>query len=617
MSLLIADIETDGLLPDLTRIWCLGVSEGGERTLYADQEGCNPLSEGFARLRRAKKVVFHNGLEFDYWAINRFSPGTLRFEQIVDTLVMSRLLNPEERAHSLGAWGERLNYPKVEHEDWSQWSPEMAHRCLEDVGLSTRLYEHLSAKLVGWGESVDLEHQVAFIMAVQKHHGFRLDLEKACVLAAELAQERADIQQSLRERWEAQWEPERADWDFKNRRWSNVRVTDPGDVPFLNKDGSVTKRPYVAPYTKVTLKPFEPTSRPQIAQRLSAQYGWKPRRFTPTGSAQIDDAVLADLKYEEAQALARTFRLTKLLGMISEGDNAWLKLEKDGYVHGSVNPNGAVTGRMSHFSPNMAQVDKKEPRMREVWLPDEGDVLLGADAEGLELRMLAHYLARYDNGAYSVVVVEGKKEDGSDVHSRTMKLVGLYSRDNAKRVIYAMIYGAGDTKLGLIITEDAHMAGKSLGGRPSNLGREARAALETGIVGLKDLNRTVKRRVKTPGYITGLDGRHIRIRSEHSALNTLLQGAGAVVMKKALAIFWFERAVAAGYIDRETYLPVPNTFKPCANVHDEVQFSVRPDLAPLIGEMFAGSITEAGTRLGVRCPLSGSYDVGANWKETH
>lgn len=222
--------------------------------------------------------------------------------------------------------------------------------------------------------------------------------------------------------------------------------------------------------------------------------------------------------------------------------------------------------------------------------------------------MLGHYLAKWDGGTFYRAVIEGKKEDGTDVHSLNQQAIGLYDRDNAKTFVYALIYGAGDAKLGMTIIEDADKAGKPRPkGSPYAIGKAARSRIENNIVGLGKLVRAVQKRTNQ-GWLRGLDGRKVHIRSAHSALNTLLQSAGALVMKWAMLCFWEKERASHGRV-----------YWFCANVHDEQQFEVLADLGfpEEIGQAFADAITEAGVRLGVRCPLSGSFDVGDNWAETH
>lgn len=622
MTTLVADTETDGLLPTMTRLWCLTV--GDPRTeevdLYADQPGYPPISEGIARLQTATRIVFHNALGFDFFAINKVFPGALSFDQFYDSLVVSRLVDPESRAHSLGAWGERLGHAKPEHDEWDRWSPAMGVRCVEDTKIGIKVFRNLWRKSRDWGDSVSLEHQVRFAVALQEQNGFLLDLDAAHLLEAELRQEQNDIAAELQGVFHPIWVGR------KNKGTGTI-------YPGTGKWGDMTrcvrvpkvgqpkgKGLYVkgAAFTKVEYQVFNPGSRQHIEGHLRRR-GWTPTVFTPTGQAQLDDTTLADIAiiFPTAKPLARYFRVGKQLGQLADGDAAWLKnVHDDGRVRGSVNTNGAVTGRMSHWNPNLANVDKKDLRMRAVWIPREGWKLVGADAEGLELRMLAHFLKPYDGGAFERAVLEGNKEDGTDPHSVNQRLVGLYSRDQAKRVIYAMIYGAGNPKLGLIILEDADLAGKP---RPKGslaaIGKKARTRLIAGIVGMDKLLAKVQGTHKKQGYIRGLDGRRVKTRSAHSALNTLLQGAGAVVMKKALVIYHYELAVAAGWVSSD--FATTTDFAYCVNVHDEVQMECAPHVAEQIGQTFAEAIRLAGVRLGIRCPLAGSSDVGDNWKDTH
>lgn len=595
MKTLIADVETDNFLDLMTRVWTiqLGDADGDDVTVYADQPGYPPLTEAIERMAAADRVVFHNGVKFDWFVIERFWPGALPLAKVWDTLVVGRLINPEERQQSLEAHGERLGILKGKYSgDFSRFDQELVDYARQDIVVTRAVYREQSPKLGDWGESVQLEHDVAHVIALQELNGFLLDLPAAQKLEAELRQEMATIEHELQE------------------IFPPIYVAKDKE-PFEPKK-DLARIGYVAgaPLTKVELQLFNPGSAMQIAARLKRKYKWKPRSFTPSGAPKMDEEVLSALPYPEAKALVRYMRVQKMLGQLADGDNGWLKLVgKDGRIHGAVNSNGAVTGRMTHFKPNTANIDK-EPRMRSLWIPRPGWSLVGVDAEGLEARMLGHYLHRYDGGAFSKRVVDGKKEDGTDVHTanlRALEHLGMVSRDGAKTFLYALMYGAGDPKLGKTIKDDARAHGKPEP-RLNNkeLGRRARAAIAKSMVGIDKLTDAVRKAAKVRGWVRGLDGRKIFIRSEHSALNTLLQGGGAIVMKKALRLF-----------HRDMRHLNPILFGYCANVHDEVQIEADPSIADTIGVTMAARIKEAGLMLGVRCPLAGAYQIGANWKETH
>ena len=438
MKVLVYDVEGDALLDELTTIWCIGIGDPDtdDVVLYADQPGYPPIAEGITRLKEADRTVAHNGIGYDFFAVNRIYPGTLTFRQQFDTLIAARLLDPENRNHSLEGWGNKLGFPKGNHEDFSKFSKAMADYCVQDVRITIKIYKEVTEALEGWGDSITLEHEAALPIALQTQRGFRLDMDKAVELEAELRQERDDIERQLQELYPPRWVPVHAE---KNSiLWPSM--ASPKQAVKVAKSGTITGKSIFikgCPYSRVAYTVFNPGSRQQIEAYLRED-GWQPTKFTPTGSAKLDDTTLnevAILKPDMAP-LARYFRLGKQIGQLADGDNAWLRLAKkvggEYRVFGSVNSNGTVTGRMSHFSPNMGQVDKKDPRMRAVWIPGEGFVLVGTDADGLELRVMAHYLFPYDKGEFAKRVVEGNSKDGTDVHTVNQKLAGLYLRDSAK-----------------------------------------------------------------------------------------------------------------------------------------------------------------------------------------
>lgn len=574
MQILIADIETDGLLMDLTNIHCLAIKEwktNDEPILYRDAAGQRPILEGIRRLAGADVAVFHNGIGFDIPAMVQLYGRTKEIEaiRVYDTLVGSRYFYQERRSHSLSSLGAELGFEKGDHSDWSTYSEAMGEYCKRDVEVTAKVFEKMWTGEIERG--LRLEFDFAKVIALQEQHGFRLDVEKAQALESEFRQEQCDIERDL----QRQWTPK-----------TIKRVSE--------KTG---KR------LKDKIEVFNPGSRKMIAERLTEQYEWKPKQYTPSGQPKIDEAVLDRLDYEEAKKLSRYFRLQKLLGQLSDGDAGWLKLERDGYVHGSVKTIGTATHRCSHFGPNMGQVDRRDLRMREVWLPDPGQVLVGCDADALELVCLAHYLGKFDNGDYQDALLNGSKDDGTDVHSRTQKLLELPTRDDAKTAQYAYLYGASDRKLAQISRE---------AGGPIKSGKEIRRRMNEGINGLGNLSAAIQKRADV-GWFKAIDGRKIYIKSPHSALNYLLQSTGAIVMKKAVEVFHYDLAANAGFV-RDGY---PVNFSYVANVHDEVQLSVDPDDAPVVGQLFADAITLAAERLKMRCPLSGTYQIGQNWKETH
>jgi DNA polymerase-1 len=501
-----------------------------------------------------KIFIGHNIIGFDAPVIRKVWGYTINVGH--DTLVMSRLFDPSmEGGHSLASWGDRLGFPKGDNTApgfFDQFSPEMLDYCKKDVELTYKLHGHLNNLLQAFSSrSIDLEHDVAKIVQTQVENGFKLDVPKA-----------ADLLN---------------DWELE------LEVIHDELVDTFEPTVKVMK-------TKTKLIPFNPGSRDQIAERLMRR-GWKPTKLTPTGKPVVDDEALKDVTIPEAQQIYRYMLLQKRIAQVK----SWLEAaDKDGVVHGKVITNGAVTGRMTHHSPNMAQVPASYSpygkECRECWIARPGYVLVGIDASGLELRMLAHYM---NDPAYTETVINGKKEDGSDIHSVNMRAAGLPDRDTAKTFIYAFLYGAGAAKIGSIIGGSA---------------AEGRALIDKFLEATPSLQR-LKNKVsvvaKREGMLPGLDGRKLRVRSEHSALNTLLQGAGAIVMKQALVIF--EKLLYSYRID----------FRFVANVHDEWQLEVPEAHAKFVGELGQRAIAQAGGVLQLRCPLAGDFAIGRNWAETH
>lgn len=475
------------------------------------------------------------------------------------------------------SYGKHLGIPKIDYP--AVWSWMMNRReeypgecydkpieglldyyCTRDVDVLARAYDWISKQLESKGfsaESIELEHQVAAIIAQQERNGFKLDTIHATCLLTDLKTKMAGIYEQMQERWPPV---------------TLERVSEKTGKRL--KDGIVT---------------FNPGSRKQIGEKLQ-ELGWKPKKFTETGQPIVDEVVLMNTDIAEAKMIAEYLLLQKRIAQVE----SWLEaMGSDGRVHGKVITNGAVTGRMTHSKPNMAQIPNAGslygPECRECWTVEDGNVLVGCDASGLELRMLAHYM-KDEN--YVRTVTEGSSKDGTDVHTVNQRAAGLPTRDLAKTFIYAFLYGAGDSKIGSIVggsaRDGAILKDKFLKQTPA-LGR---------------LLSTVAKYAEK-GFVPGLDGRRIWVRSEHAALNSLLQGAGAIVMKKALVIFNDKIKI--------NKWPV----KLVANVHDEFQFEVPAHLAEVTGEAAKQSIIEAGVFYKLRCPLDGEYKYGANWRETH
>ena len=575
---IIFDIETDGL--NATKIWCIVVKEL-DGSIY--KFGPGQIDKGIELLQKADVLIGHNIIGFDIPVVEKLCGVKLEAD-IEDTLVMSRLFNPiQENGHSLKTWGYRVGFPKKEQpETFDNYTPSMLEYCTQDVRLNEMVYHQLLKDGMGFSkEAFQLEHDVTKITNRQERSGFLFDERQAMMLLAKLKSRISEVESEVK-------------LTFKPKLVDDKLV-----APYIKKDGALSKRGLtdkeyegfngisnedIEPFMRQKLQHFNLGSRKQIGEYLK-DFGWKPKRFTPTGQPIVDEGTLKKIAHiPEANLIAEFLLLQKRIAQLS----SWIdELQDDGRVHGSVISNGTITGRMSHRGPNMAQVPNLSSQYgkecRSCWVVPEGYKLVGIDASGLELRMLAHYM---NDEEYTSNVING------DIHQVNQRLAGIESRDKAKTFIYAFIYGAGDEKLGNVV-----------GGGRTN-GKKLKDRFLRNLPALKVLTRRVQQAAKR-GFLKGIDGRKIYIRSEHAALNSLLQGGGAILMKKALLIL--DNKIRSNDLDA--------TF--VANIHDEWQIQVKEHQADLVGELGVKAIEEAADHFGLRCPLTGQYKVGRNWSDTH
>ena len=554
----IFDIETT-LTAD--KIWCIVCKHKG--TYYQFRQDKLHRFEEF--IKQTDEVIGHNLIGFDIPVLNRFFGYDLFKKcKITDTLILSRLLNPMlEGGHSLRNWGEKLYKNKYEFNQFDYFSEEMLRYCRNDVDLTEKLYNFLSKKMTDFGRSIKLEHDVAHIIQRQHEKGFMIDVVGAHMLQAKFKEDMNNLQDKVRE------------------TFPPLKI----ETEFIPKSNNKT-RGYVkgVPFTKVKFKEFNLGSRQQIGERL-IMLGWKPKKKTDKGHIIVDEKVLSEIKnIPEAELIKEFLMLQKRIAQVS----SWIEATReDGRVHGKVITNGTVTGRMSHQSPNMAQVpavySPYGKDCRALWVVNKGYKLVGVDASGLELRMLAHYM---NDKEYTNEIING------DIHTANKNSAGLGSRDEAKTFIYAFIYGAGDKKIGSIL------------GRSEADGRRVKEKFLRHTPSLRSLREKVDG-VAKKRWLRGLDQRKILIRHPHAALNTLLQGAGACVMKYALTLL-------EDYVIKKRIKAYP-----VVNVHDEFQYEVEESKTKEFGELAVQSIIQAGKDLKIRCPLDAEYKIGNNWAETH
>jgi len=578
--MIIFDIETNGLLDDLDKVHCLVLKDTSTDKV---ETYTNNIQDGLKRLEQADCIIGHNIIKFDLPALKKVYDFNYK-GKLRDTLVLTRLIwsDIKERdfqtkdfptkligRHSLQAWGVRLGNTKGDYTgSWEQFNDEMLSYCIQDVHVTDSLWKKICEKNYS-EESIELEHRLAEIIYQQECNGFKFNTTKAQRLYSELAAKRESLKQELKDSF--------PDWEVR--------------TPFIPKVNN-KKLGYRKgiPTEKVQVIEFNPSSRDHVANRLINLRGWKPKQYTNDGKPKVDEDVLKSLPYPESKVLVEYYTIEKRIGQLAEGRQAWLKLVKNNRIYGSVNTNGAVTGRATHSHPNVGQVPATTvpygKECRELFTVEDDNVLVGIDVSGLELRCLAHFMSRYDNGTYIKEVLDG------DIHTANQKAAGLDTRAQAKTFIYALVYGCGAAKMGEILGKDVK-AGKKI---ISDFMKRTPA--------LKRLIEDVQQKA-TKGYIKGLDGRQLKIRSAHKALNTLLQSSGALICKQ-----WI--------IDVHELIHQHNLdCKQVAWVHDEIQIETRKEHADELGKLAKQAIRNSEKKFSFRCELDCEYRVGKDWSQTH
>jgi len=564
------DIEADNLLDDVTQVWCHVF-----RDIQTDEVHTFDPTQMQAAIdfmdNKVTTLIGHNVFDYDLRVMKKLYDYTYKGE-VIDTLVYSRTIWPDVKeidfklhkrgyipqkligSHSLKAWGYRLGELKGDFnngsESFAAYTPEMLNYCIQDTAVTEKLYRKIVEKNFSQ-TALDLEAELHTLLLAQEEQGFDFDVKAAQSLYSKLAQRKADIEAALQDTFE------------------------PTVIELKTKTKTI---------------PFNPASRQQIADRLMKR-GWEPEAFTDNGDPKVDETVLSGIDMPEAKMLSEYLLLNKRIGQLATGKQAWLKMEKDGKLHGRVNHMGAVTSRCTHSNPNMAQVPsvgaEYGKECRSLFHAPKGYSLLGADASGLELRCLAHYMAAYDDGAYADVVLNG------DIHTANQQAAGLESRNQAKTFIYGFLYGSGDEKTGKII------------GKGAKEGKAIKNKFLKKLPALKYLKDAVAKAADERGWVKGLDGRIIPIRHSHAALNTLLQSAGAIICKT-----WYvfiARAIKEANLDAQIV----------AFIHDEVQVRVKEGQEDETGRLIQRCMREVEQHFKFRCRLDSEYKYGSNWADTH
>lgn len=559
----VLDIETN-LAHSVIWIAVLQDLDTGEVSCHTEKESL------VASLKHCVLLVGHNLIGFDLVVLKKlWNVQTSSTTIIRDTLVMSRLSRPDlENGHSLESWGERLKKPKTNYRkayEERKGSPvdypgqEFDHPyqdllrayCITDTAVCGVLYGYLVeslARLKFSEQSIILEHRVAAIIREQEATGWLVDMKHTTLLYATLMQRQEEIKRSLQEVFPP---------------ITTERISE--------KTGKRLKDSVVE---------FNPGSRHQIAERLIT-LGWNPTEKTDGGGWKVDETVLTGVDIPEAKVVAEYLMLVKRTSQIQ----SWIAaVKEDGRIHGRVITNGAVTGRATHSSPNMSQVAGVTvpwgKEMRQCFSSPEDKVIVGCDLSGIELRCLAHYI---NDPEFTNELLNG------DIHERNRIACKFETRWESKTAVYCALYGGGD---------------KTLGNGDAKRGKQIRKGLMKAMKGYEALTGKVQR-IAACGSLPGLDGRRVWIRSEHAALNTLLQSAGAIIAKQWILELHF--LLESATIDA----------KQINWSHDEVELECSPSIADEVGRLAVLAAAKAGETLGLRCPVGAEYKKGKNWYDVH
>ena len=609
---LIFDIETDNFLDKCTKIHCIVAKDYDTGTVHTFNPATIKL--GLEFISKADVLIGHNIIDFDIRAIKKLYPKWNTGAYLYDTLIVAKYAFPDIKErdfgrlrkviakpvkmrtdddrlqlrnigkHSLEAYGIRLKLHKgtfgkdVGFETFSQ---EMLDYCMQDVEVNTRLYHKLMSLELN-NAIIDKEFEAKKICLEQTSHGFQFNKIKAFELQDKLLNKQKILQDEI-----------------KSKLGGPFIIQLDTKVPKTNrkmKTGTYTKG---AAYTKNKIKEFNPTSRHDVSTRLIERFGWKPQEFGADQKPTLSEEILENSDIPVCKTLSELFMIQKRLGMLSDGRQAWLKLfnEDTQAIHGNIDTLGTGTHRCTHSRPNLGQIPSTRApwgkECRELFTTPKGWKLFGTDASGLELRMLAHYMAAFDDGKYADVILKG------DIHTTNQEAAGLPTRNDAKTFIYALLYGAGNEKIGSII-----------GGSKAEGGALKRKFFKN-TPAMKIFTDKVKEAAEHRGYVKSLDGRRIPVRSSHSAPNFLLQSSGAVVCK-----YWM---IELHKLLKNAGFEHGKDFKQSAFVHDELQIAFNPEriTGEELGYLSKLAMVNVKEQLNVRIDLDADWSVGDTYADTH
>ena len=624
----IGDLECDGLLDIVSTIWC-GVFKDldtGEVYKFPPER----MREMTRFLNLCKVVIGHNFIGYDEPVLKKVLNYTFPKDTIIiDTYILSQIIEPAKQKHpnigtqkgphSLENWGNYFNRCKPEHEDWSQFSDEMLHRCTEDVEINYLTFKALNRQAdifnpeSDWYLAYKIESTFAKYFARQVSWGFLVDQDKINehinYLTSEIDKIDIEVISQLPKRLNNKEKKVNGEYTynktpFKGNGELNQRTTDWCDNNLASNYSVIA-----GPFSRLSFDDFDLGSAAQVKDYLLSQ-GWVPEQwnFTRDPITQTlqrtspklskDDpfnGVEGEIGRKVSRRMIYRHRRSQLEGFLRI-------VREDGRIPSDAS-GIADTARLKHRGvvniPGSDAIFGNE--MREVFIAPPGYVLVGCDAASCQLRDLCHHMGDPD---FTDAVINGKSSEGTDVHSLTMKKTGLPHRTASKRFNYGTLFGAGPAKLSTMM--NSALAEDGLDLRVSEPeAKKARDKFLKNLPKFKELLTNLTVQLRQYGFIYGIDRRHIFPDSEHKAIAYLLQSDEAIAMKMAYIFLnkWID--------DRELDAHI------VCFMHDEFQIEVREDQAEEVAKLAEKSIQVAHEYLEFNIPFKGEASIGKNWKETH
>lgn len=626
MKVLTFDSEANGLLDTVTHAWCIVVKDHETKERFSF--GPDAIHAAFDLLSTADVLIGHGCIDYDFPMFRKCYGWEYKGRK-VDTLIISRMQRPERKAppncpekrapHSVNAWGYRLGHKKVEHEDWSQFSPAMLHRCEEDCEIQYEIFNALleEGKGEGWGPAIRMNMRLFDLLQRQEEHGWNVNVGYMDYCIHQLDRWIIRITDAVLPRLPILCEPqetkEAGNYKYVKKPFVKSGAYAKATIDYWGADNCAV---VAGPFSRIGFRKLDLNSSQETKDYLLS-VGWEPVEWNVskktgerTSPKMSKDDPFNGIQGSLGKLIAKRVKCRHRKGTL---EGLRVAVRPDGSIPTPVS-GIASTGRMKHeLVVNIPSVDSGAfyaKHMRACFTARPGMVMVGADSKGNQIRQLA---GRMGDEEFTNAVLFGTKEEDNDHHSLNRKRSGVKTRTEAKNFFYGLIFGAQKAKIGKIIggtpAQGQALIDKYMEEMPLLKALIERLTAEWFSTAKKYYNEKWGKWEARDGYIKGVDGRPILVDSEHKILNYALQSDEAIQLAYAY-ILVHDRMEQRGY----------NLHKDWAMLiwyHDEFQTECRPEIAQELGSIMCEAIKDAGLHFKMRCPHDGSFCIGNNWAETH